>query len=267
MSQIDPADIPVVILAGGKGTRIREASESLPKPMIDVGGKPIMWHIMKTFAHYGHRRFVLLLGFKSWTVKEYFLRYREITSDFTVDLRTSGLKYHGDYGTEEFEVTMAYTGLDTLTGGRLARARPYLEGAPAFMLTYGDGLADIDVAALRDHHFDHGKIGTVTAVNPTSRFGELATDGAMVTDFAEKPDLNTGVVNGGYFMFNADFLDYVTDPDGEMLESDALQRLTNDGQLGFRLHKGFWRGMDTYREYVELNALWDSGEAPWRVWQ
>ena len=161
---------------------------------------------------------------------------------------------------------MAYTGLDTLTGGRLHRAAEYLEDAPAFMLTYGDGLADIDITALREFHAAHGKIGTVTAVHPTSRFGELGIDGNDVTDFAEKPDLNTGFVNGGYFMFDRKFLDYTPDPDGDMLESDALQRLTNDGQLAMRLHDGFWRGMDTYREYVELNKLWDEGKAPWRVW-
>lgn len=266
MSEIDPADIPVVILAGGKGTRIREASEELPKPMIDVGGKPIVWHIMKTYAHHGHKKFVLLLGFKSWTLKEYFLAYREKTSDFTIDLSSSETSYHGEYGHEDFEITMAYTGLNTLTGGRLARARTYLEDAPAFMLTYGDGLADIDIPALRETHFREGRIGTVTAVHPTSRFGELGTAGAQVTDFAEKPDLNNGVVNGGYFMFNREFLDYVPDEDGDMLESDALQRLTKDGQLSYYLHTGFWRGMDTYREYVELNGLWDSGDAPWRVW-
>ena len=263
---IDPSEIPVVILAGGKGTRIREASESLPKPMIDVGGKPIMWHIMKTYASYGHTRFVILLGYKSWTIKEYFLAYREKTSDFTVNLNDAHTDYHGEYGTENFEVTMAYTGLDTLTGGRLCRAKKYLEDAPAFMLTYGDGLADIDIAALRDFHYEHGKIGTVTAVHPTSRFGELATEGTNVTDFSEKPNLNTGVVNGGYFMFDRKFLDYVPDENGDMLESDALQRLTTDGQLNYYLHKGFWRGMYTYREYVELNRLWDTHEAPWRVW-
>ena len=263
---IDPSDIPVVILAGGKGTRIREASESLPKPMIDVGGKPIMWHIMKTYASYGHTRFVILLGYKSWTIKEYFLAYREKTSDFTVNLNNAETVYHGEYGKEDFEVTMAYTGLETLTGGRLSRAKKYLEDAPAFMLTYGDGLADIDIAALRDFHYEHGKIGTVTAVHPTSRFGELATKGTSVTDFSEKPDLNTGVVNGGYFMFDRKFLEYVPDENGEMLESDALQRLTTDGELNYYLHKGFWRGMDTYREYVELNRLWDTQEAPWRVW-
>lgn len=266
MENVNPADIPVVILAGGKGTRIREASESLPKPMIDVGGKPIMWHIMKTYAAHGHRRFVILLGYKSWTIKEYFLAYREKTSDFTVNLSSHETEFHGDYGAEDFEVTMAYTGLNTLTGGRLARAARYLEDAPAFMLTYGDGLADIDITALRQFHADQGKIGTVTAVHPTSRFGELGIDGEMVTDFAEKPDLNTGFVNGGYFMFDRKFLEYTPDINGDMLESDALQRLTNDGQLAMRLHDGFWRGMDTYREYVELNELWEQGNAPWRVW-
>lgn len=266
MDNVDPADIPVVILAGGKGTRIREASEALPKPMIDVGGKPIVWHIMKIYGAYGHRKFVLLLGYKAWTIKEYFLAYREKTNDFTVDLKTHETRFHGDYGAEDFEITMAYTGLDTMTGGRLARASKYLADAPAFMLTYGDGVADIDIPALRKFHFDHGKIGTVTAVHPTSRFGELGIDGTMVTDFAEKPDLNTGFVNGGYFMFDRKFLDYTPDPNGEMLESDALQRLTNDGELAMRLHDGFWRGMDTYREYVELNKLWDEGNAPWRVW-
>lgn len=265
MSQVDPADIPVVILAGGKGTRIREASEALPKPMIDVGGKPIVWHIMKTYAHHGHRRFVLLLGFKSWTIKEYFLRYRENVSDFTINLSNSETTFHGDYGGEDFEISMVYTGLDTLTGGRLSRAREHLQDAPAFMLTYGDGVADIDIAAQRAHHFSEGTIGTVTAVHPTSRYGELQTEGHTVIDFAEKPDLNTGVVNGGFFMFSPKIFDYVND-DSEMLESGALQALTHDGELSMYLHEGFWRGMDTYREYMELNTLWDSGEAPWRVW-
>ena len=227
MVDIDPANIPVVILAGGKGTRMREASEALPKPMIDIGGKPILWHIMKTFAHHGHKRFVLLLGFKAWLVKEYFVRYRENVSDFTIDLTTGDSRFHdGDYGNEDWSITMVYTGIDTQTGGRLSRARQYLEDAPAFMLTYGDGLADIDARALREHHFSEGRIGTVTAVHPTSRFGELKTEGTEVVDFAEKPDLSTGAVNGGFFMFNPIFLDYVSD-DAEMLEHDALHSAGN----------------------------------------
>lgn len=266
MTNIDPADIPVVILAGGQGTRIREASEALPKPMIDVGGKPILWHIMKIYAHHGYRRFVLLLGFKAWAIKEYFLRYREHVSDFTINLSSSDITFHDSgYGNEEFSVTMVYTGLETLTGGRLSRARQHLAQAPAFMLTYGDGLADIDLGALREHHFTSGRIGTIGAVHPTSRFGELETKDNRVVSFAEKPELSSGVVNGGFFMFNPTFLDYLSD-DAGMLESNALQDLTRDGELSFYLHRGFWRGMDTYREYVELNEMWDSGSAPWRIW-
>ena len=262
---IDPAATPVVILCGGKGTRIREVSDALPKPMIDVGGKPVVWHIMKLYHHYGFRRFVLCLGYKSWTIKEYFLRYRENITDFTV--RPGGeLEFHGgNYGNEEWEVTCAYTGLDTLTAGRLSRVRQHLEGVENFALTYGDGLADIDLPALLDLHDREGRIGTVTAVHPTSRFGELATDGNQVTSFAEKPQLNTGLVNGGFFLFRHEFLDYVADDDG-MLESSALQQLTDHGQLSFHVHDGFWRGMDTYREYVELNELWDERRAPWRLW-
>jgi glucose-1-phosphate cytidylyltransferase len=263
----DPSEIPVLILCGGKGTRIREASENLPKPMIDVGGKPVVWHVMRTYGHHGFRRFVLLLGYKSWTIKEYFLRYREQVSDFTIHLDHSRpIEFHdGEFGNEGFEITMAYTGLDTLTAARIDKARSYLEGADTFMLTYGDGLADIDIAGLLDHHRSEKRIGTVTAVHPTSRFGELQIDGTAVADFAEKPELNQGLVNGGYFVFEREFLDYVKGDDG-MLESGPLQRLTTDGQLSYFVHKGFWRGMDTFREYEELNKLWDRGQAPWKVW-
>ncbi|MGI9603351.1 MAG: glucose-1-phosphate cytidylyltransferase [Acidimicrobiales bacterium] len=258
-------DMPVVILCGGFGTRIREASESLPKPMIDVGGRPIVWHIMKTYSQYGFRRFVLCLGYKAGDIKDYFLRYREHQSDFTVQLGSDAEpQYHGSDNAEDWEVTCVDTGLDTLTGGRLARVAPFLD-ADAFMLTYGDGVADVDIGALVAAHRAHGLMGTVTAVHPTSRFGELAVDGGTVTDFAEKPMLNEGLVNGGYFVFDRAFLDYVT-PDDGMLESGALQKLTADGQLGHFVHKGFWRGMDTYREYVELNQLWDEGTAPWKIW-
>ena len=265
MSDISPADIPVVILCGGKGTRIREASESLPKPMIDVGGKPIVWHIMKTYEAHGFRRFVLCLGYKAWSVKEYFLRYREHVSDFTLQLGSNEpAKFHGDFQGEDIEVTLAYTGLDTLTGGRLSRVREHLD-AETFMLTYGDGVADVDVSALLAHHQAEGRMGTVTAVHPTSRFGELQTEGTQVTDFAEKPELHQGLVNGGYFVFQREFLDYVHDDD-DMLESSALQKLTRDNGLSLFVHKGFWRGMDTYREYEELNKMWDTGNAAWRIW-
>lgn len=265
MSELQPADIPVVILCGGKGTRIREASENLPKPMIDIGGKPVVWHIMKIYGSYGFRRFVLLLGYKAWTIKEYFLRYREQVADFTIRLDNSDNPvFHSDDYDEDFEVTLAYTGLDTLTGGRLSRARRFID-ADTFMLTYGDGVADVAVDELLAHHQRVGRLGTVTAVHPTSRFGELTTAGDLVVTLAEKPELQTGLVNGGFFVFQRDVLDLVHD-DSPMLETHLLQELANAEQLSYFVHRGFWRGMDTYREYVELNGLWDEGKAAWRRW-
>ncbi len=265
MAPISNADIPVVLLCGGQGTRIREASESLPKPMIDVGGRPIMWHIMKVYSHFGFRRFVLCLGYKADVIKDYFLRYRIHQSDFTVELGADERPVFHNLDTHvDWSVTCVDTGLDTLTGGRLAMVADYLD-TDTFMLTYGDGVADIDVQALLDTHRRHGEIGTVTAVHPTSRFGELAVEGEKITDFAEKPMLNEGLVNGGFFVFQREFLDFVS-PDSDMLESDALQKLTANGELGLHVHEGFWRGMDTYREYTELNHLWATGRAPWKIW-
>ncbi len=263
--KIDPAQVPVVIFCGGQGTRIREASESLPKPMIEIGGKPVLWHIMKLYAHYGHRRFVLCLGYKDWVIKQFFLNYRPQLSDMTIRLqRPEETEYHGDFGSEDWEVSLVYTGLDTLTGARLAQVGQYLD-APYFCLTYGDGVADVDIADLIDVHVGHGLLGTITTVHPTSRFGELQMDGARVSGFDEKPELSEGFINGGYFVFDREFLQYVS-VDSPMLEKDPLQELVAAGQLGYRVHEGFWRGMDTYREYVELNNLWDSHLAPWRVW-
>lgn len=263
-----PADVPVVILAGGQGTRIRDVSESLPKPMLNIGRYPVIWHIMKVFHTQGHRKFVLCLGYKSETIKQFFLNYRANVCDITLHADGDGpdrLQFHGKlYGSEDWEIAMIYTGLASHTGHRLASVANFID-AERFVLTYGDGVADVDMAALTAAHEAHGRIGTVTAVHPTSRFGELQVSDGIVTDFAEKPDLNTGLVNGGFMMFERAFLDYVDEGAG-MLESDALQKLTADGQLGIYVHKGFWRGMDTYREYTELNELWDNKRAPWRIW-
>jgi glucose-1-phosphate cytidylyltransferase len=259
-----PAEIPVVILAGGQGTRIRDVSESLPKPMLTIGRYPVIWHIMKYYHHHGHRRFVLCLGYKSETIKQFFLNYRTNVCDLT--LRADGsMDLHGKlYGQEDWEISMIYTGLNAETGHRLHEVAEYID-ADRFMLTYGDGVADVDLPGLMAAHEAHGRIGTVTAVHPTSRFGELQVSDGIVTDFAEKPDLNTGLVNGGFMLFERAFLDYVH-KDAGMLESNALQKLTADRQLGIHVHTGFWRGMDTYREYTELNKLWDTKTAPWRVW-
>ncbi|ONH33667.1 glucose-1-phosphate cytidylyltransferase [Pseudofrankia asymbiotica] len=260
------ADIPVVILCGGMGTRLREASEKLPKPLVDIGGKPILWHIMKTYGHYGFRRFVLCLGYKSDAIKNYFLNYREQVADFTLRLSDDHTPtFHNAAGDEDWEVTFAETGLLSGTGARLGRVREYLDG-PRFLLTYGDGVGEIDVAALYEAHERGGRMGTVTGVRPSSRYGELETDGDGVRLFAEKPP-QTGWVSGGYFVFEREFVDkYVDDDPGLMLERYPLQQLARDRELTLYPHDGFWMGMDTFRDWTELNQLWDAGTAPWRVW-
>ncbi|MBX6388564.1 MAG: glucose-1-phosphate cytidylyltransferase [Frankia sp.] len=260
------ADIPVVILCGGMGTRLREASEKLPKPLVDIGGKPILWHIMKTYDHYGFRRFVLCLGYKSDIIKNYFLNYRQQVADFTLRLADDHTpEFHNDAGDEDWEVTFAETGLLTGTGARVRRVREYLTG-PRFMLTYGDGVGAINLAALMEAHERGGRIGTVTGVRPSSRYGELVTEGDSVTLFAEKPP-QTGWVSGGYFVFEREFVDkYIEDDPGLMLERAPLQQLARDRQLTLYPHDGFWMGMDTFRDWTELNQLWDAGTAPWRVW-
>jgi len=266
-NKADAGDIPVVILCGGMGTRLREASEKLPKPLVDIGGRPILWHIMKTYGHYGFRRFVLCLGYKSSEIKSYFLEYREQVADFTLRLSDDHTpEFHNAVGDEDWEVTFAETGLLTGTGARLRRVRDYLTG-PRFMLTYGDGVGAIDVPKVLDAHLAGGRIGTVTGVRPSSRYGELGTSDDAVTQFAEKPP-QTGWVSGGYFVFEREFIDkYLDDDPNLLLERHPLQQLARDGQLTLNPHDGFWMGMDTFRDWTELNQLWDAGRAPWRVWE
>lgn len=262
----DPADIPVVILCGGMGTRLREASERLPKPLVDIGGRPILWHVMKTYSHYGFRRFVLLLGYKSELIKQYFLNYRTLTADFTLDLATGEPAVFHTNEVEDWCVTFAETGLTTATAARIFRAAPYLD-APRFAVTYGDGIGDVRLDALLDQHLRTGKLGTVTGVHPSSRYGEMHVSGESVTEFNEKPTLATGWVNGGFFLFERAFLDdYLVDDPDEMLEHRPLQKLARDGELGVFEHTGFWMGMDTFRDWTELNRRWDTGDAPWKVW-
>jgi glucose-1-phosphate cytidylyltransferase len=262
-----PADIPVVILCGGLGTRIREAAESLPKPLIDIGGRPILWHIMKVYDQHGFRRFILPLGYKGWNIKEYFLRYRENLADFCVRLGDDDRppEYLNDLGLEEWEVTLVETGLHTGTGGRVRRVSHLLDG-DTFAVTYGDGIADVDLTAELDFHRRHGQVGTVVGVQPTSRYGELVTDDDRVTGFAEKPDQTDTYVSGGFFFFQRDFLDHLTDDPELLLERAPLAGLAASGGLRLFPHHGFWMGMDTYREYTALNAMWESGEAPWKTW-
>ncbi len=263
------ANTPVVILCGGMGTRLREASEKLPKPLVDIGGKPILWHIMKIYSHYGFRRFVLALGYKSDLVKRYFLDYREHAADFTLRLaKDAPPQFHGTEVIEDWEITFVETGLTTATSARVARVAEYLD-QEQFMLTYGDGIADVDVGALFGRHQESGRLATVTAVHPSSRYGEMHVDSAndVVVEFNEKPTLAEGWVNGGFFVFDRAVLDKYIDPDPTvMLEHSPLQRLARDGELAIHGHEGFWMGMDTYRDWTELNTRWDKNDAPWRIW-
>jgi len=261
----DYSSIPVVIPCGGMGTRIREASDRLPKPLIEVGGHPILWHIMKIYEHHGFRRFVLPLGYKGDLVKDFFLNYRQRKAKSMTVLLTddAGPTFH-DVKIEDWEITLVDTGQETGTGGRIGRIAEHLD-EESFALTYGDGVADIDLTALMKTHQAHDRLATVTGVRPTSRFGELRVEGDEVRSFNEKPELDSGLINGGFFVFDRAFLEYVS-PESGMLESDALPKVVADDQLAMYRHEGFWQSMDTYREFLSLNSMWDAGTAAWKVW-
>jgi glucose-1-phosphate cytidylyltransferase len=255
----------VVILCGGKGTRLREETEYRPKPMVPVGDKPILWHIMKTYAHYGHKDFLLCLGYKGEVIKDYFLNYGNVTADFTIRLATRDITYHGSGTAEDWSVTLANTGEESLTGARVKRAERFITG-DAFMLTYGDGVGNIDIDALLRFHREHGKLATLTGVRPPGRFGELSTDGHRITEFNEKPQTSGGRINGGFFVFSRDVFRYFNDDPNLVLEQEPLRALAEDGQLMCFPHDGFWQPMDTFREFELLNNLWRSGKAPWKTW-
>lgn len=256
-----------VILCGGLGTRLREETEFRPKPMVEVGGRPILWHIMKTYAQHGVKDFIVCIGYKGEMIKDYFLNYEARNNDFTITLgATHQLEFHDAHLESDWRVTIADTGDATPTAGRLKRIRKYIGIDENFLVTYGDGLADIDVTGSIDFHKSHGRIATVTTVQPPSRFGllEVAEDRGSVDNFAEKA-LVHGWINGGYFVFNRAVFDYFEDD--QMLEQEPLARLTKDGQLMAWRHQGFWQPMDTFREATLLNELWGANEAPWKVWQ
>ena len=253
-----------VILAGGLGTRLREETEFRPKPMVEIGGKPIIWHIMKTLSVQGINEFIICLGYKGDYIKDYFMNYESRVHDITVKLgENEGTFHHSEKQNENWIVTLANTGLTTMTGGRIAKIRKYL-GNEDFLCTYGDGVADINLEELRKFHSEHGKIATVTAVRPTNRFGALKIDeNETVTDFSEKP-LSEKWVNGGYFVFKHEVFDFIEAD--SILEKEPLERLASLGQLKSYKHKGFWQPMDTYREVQELNLLWEEKQAPWKIW-
>lgn len=258
-----------VILCGGQGTRIRDASDPLPKPMLPIGGKPIVWHIMKGYAAHGIKDFVLCLGYRGWLIKEFFLNYRAMMADLTVHLGKHGaVEIHRADEDEDWHVTLAETGELTQTGGRVAAIRRYVDADAAFCLTYGDGVANVDLAALIAFHEAHGKAATVTAVRPPGRFGEIRVNDRLVWEFNEKPQASEGFINGGFFVFDARRIwDYLGTNAQIALEHEPLQRLAADRQLVAFEHTGFWQPMDTLREYNLLNDLWASGAAPWKTWE
>ena len=251
----------VIILAGGFGTRLSEYTDTIPKPMVVVGGKPILWHIMRSYAHFGHKDFYLALGYKASLVKEYFLHYRSVNSDFTVDLANGDVFSHqaDDVG---WRVTLVDTGLESMTGGRVKRLQSYIGNEP-FMLTYGDGVADIDLGALLDFHRSHGKMVTVSAVHPGARFGELVITSDEVKSFREKPQIGQGWINGGYFVIQPEFFDLIAG-DSTILERDPLEEVARMGELMAFPHEGFWQCMDTKRDRDLLEELWQAGNAFWR---
>jgi glucose-1-phosphate cytidylyltransferase len=258
----------VVILCGGKGTRLREETEYRPKPMVMIGDRPMLWHIMKLYAHYGHTDFVLCLGYKGDMIKEFFKNYLWNTCDVTLSLGHSpDARFHNSHPEEDWTVTLAETGADSMTGERIRRIQPYIEPDERFLLTYGDGLADIDIQASIAAHEASGRICTLSAVHPVSRFGTLDLDpDGGVNAFAEKPQLDDAFVNGGFMVCQSPIFNYLEGLDNPVFEQEPLGRLARDGQLNAYRHKGWWQAMDTYRESQMLNELWDSGKAPWKFW-
>jgi glucose-1-phosphate cytidylyltransferase len=257
----------VVILCGGKGSRIRDVAEDIPKPMIPLGGRPILWHIMKGFARHGLNDFILCLGYKSWVIKRFFLDYHLANSDFSMALGKPGhIQVHSTDAMENWRVTLAETGLDSMTGCRVKRIEKHVS-SEHFMLTYGDGVADVDISSLLAFHQAHGKIGTVTAVQPPGRFGEIEIDGDQVADFNEKPLLSRGRINGGFFVFRRELFDRLRDDPSLVLEQAPLMQLAHEGELMAYRHDGFWHPMDTSRDFQFLNDLWHSGSAPWETWR
>ena len=257
---------PAIILCGGKGTRLRDVSELVPKPMVPVGPHPIVWHIMKTYAAFGVKRFILCLGYKREVFINYFLDYHARATDVTIKLGEKGkVTYHGGHGEEDWEVTLADTGDETMTGGRIARAAKYLKPEDErFFITYGDGLANVDMVQLLNTHLKGKRLLTVTSVHPASRFGEMVIAGDQVKSFHEKPQVDQGYINGGYMVAERKFLDQYLTPDAKLtLEQQPMQQAMKDGQMTAYVHSGFWQCMDTLREYELLNQLWDSKKAPW----
>ncbi|MDD4409975.1 MAG: glucose-1-phosphate cytidylyltransferase [Candidatus Pacebacteria bacterium] len=253
----------VVILCGGKGTRMREETEFRPKPMVEIGGRPLLWHIMHIYSNYGFKDFIICLGYKGNMIKQYFLNYEAMNNDFTIQLgNRSGIQYHNNHKEADWNVTLVDTGADSQTGARVKKVKSYIDDN-TFMLTYGDGVSNVNVRELLEYHKSHGKIGTMTGVHPPSRFGELLLKENRVELFNEKPQTMKGLVNGGFFVFNKSFFDYLDNDEGCILEKKPLEELSVQGELMVFPHEGFWQCVDTYRELEMLNNMWKSSDAPW----
>ena len=253
-----------VILAGGRGTRISEESALKPKPMIEIGGRPILWHIMKLYGEHGIREFIICCGYKGYIIKEYFANYFLHSSDVTFDLRDNSVAIHNKKA-EPWRVTLVDTGEDSMTGGRLKSVAPYVKDEEAFCFTYGDGVADIDLAALMQFHESHGRLATVTAVKPPGRFGALSLKGHVIDDFQEKPAGDGAWINGGFFVLSPKVIDRISD-DQTVWEREPMEQLAREDQFRAFFHEGFWQPMDTLRDKALLEELWQSGQAPWKLW-
>lgn len=254
-----------VILAGGLGTRISEESHLRPKPMIEIGGKPILWHIMKIYSHYGINDFIICVGYKGYLIKEYFANYFLHMSDVTFDMVSNKMEVHQQYA-EPWKITLVDTGDNTLTGGRLSRVKSFIENEDAFCFTYGDGLSDIDIAKSVDFHFRHGKLATITAVQPPGRYGAIEQRNGLVKGFVEKPRGDGGLINGGFFVLSPKVLEFIEN-DQSSWEGVPLTTLAEIDQMMAYEHDGFWQPMDTLREKNLLEDLWSSGNAPWKIWK
>jgi len=256
----------VLLLAGGLGTRISEETDIKPKPMVEIGGKPILWHIMKLYSHYGFDEFVILLGYKSYVIKEYFSNYFLHQSDITINMRDNSMEILNN-SSEPWKVTLLYTGLNTMTGGRIKRAQEFI-GDETFMLTYGDGVSDIDIKKLVEFHNSHDKVLTMTSVQPEGRFGALDIEGdGQVSNFIEKPKGDGLWINAGFFVCDSKVFDYITEGDATVFEQTPLVNLANQNEIYAFKHTGFWKPMDTLRDKIALNAMYDTNKAPWTVWK
>lgn len=261
---IDPK---VVILCGGMGTRLREETEFKPKPMVNIGEYPMLWHIMKIYGHYGFNDFVLCLGYKGDMIKNYFLNYQTMVNDFTISLNDHGrVDFHNSLKDNRWNITMINTGLKNMTGSRLKKIEKYIDGG-LFFMTYGDGIANINIKELLSFHRAHRKTATITGVHPQSRFGELETNGSSVFAFTEKPQIQQGLINGGFFVFDRRIFDYLSLDEDCVLEKEPLEALAHDGELMVYQHKGYWRCMDTYRDVEHLNQDWASPDPAWKIWR